>query len=89
MEFEGHQVVEAETAEQTLAETCSGLHQVLILHSGFPRMEPYELCREIRLKSDLGIIVLGGRNETKQGRIDALNAGADDYLPSPLFCGNY
>jgi two-component system, OmpR family, KDP operon response regulator KdpE len=83
LEFEGHQVVEAETADQTVQEACSGRRHVLILDSEFEGIEPYELCRTIRLKSDLGIIVLAA-DDTKQRRIDALNAGADDYLPSPF-----
>jgi two-component system KDP operon response regulator KdpE len=83
LEFDGHQVAEAETADQTLQETCSGLHHVLILDSGLEGMDLYEFCRTIRLKSNLGIIVLAG-DDTKQRRIDALNAGADDYLPSPF-----
>lgn len=84
LEFEGHQVVETEAADQTLEETCSGLHHVLIVTSGFEGIEPHELCREVRLKSDLGIIVLGGQDDTRESRIDALNAGADDYVPSPF-----
>jgi two-component system KDP operon response regulator KdpE len=36
------------------------------------------------MKSDLGIIVLGDHDDTTQDRIDALNAGADDYVPSPF-----
>ena len=83
LELQGHLVVEAETADQTLQQISSGMHHVLILDSGFERIEPYELCRAIREKSDLGIIVLTGAGQT-QGRIDALNAGADDYLPSPF-----
>jgi two-component system KDP operon response regulator KdpE len=84
LEFEGHQVVETQTADHTLEETRSGLHHVLILYSGFEGMEPCELCRHIRMKSELGIIVLGGRHDTRQGRVEALNAGADDYLPAPV-----
>jgi two-component system KDP operon response regulator KdpE len=83
LEFEGHQVAEAETADQTLEETCSGLHQALILCSGFEEMDRYELCRAIRRTSELGIIVVPG-DDSRQGRIDALNAGADDYLSSPF-----
>jgi DNA-binding response OmpR family regulator len=79
LEFEGHQVAEAQTTDHALREAWSGLHHVLILSSGFEGMEPDELCRRIRRKSDLGIIVLAG-DDTKQRRIDALNAGADDYL---------
>jgi two-component system KDP operon response regulator KdpE len=83
LELQGHQVTAAETSDQTLQETCSGLHHVLILDSGFEEIDPYELCRAIRRRSNLGIIVLAGV-DTKQGRIDTLNAGADDYLPSPF-----
>jgi DNA-binding response OmpR family regulator len=80
LEFEGHLVVEAETAGQTIDETSSGVHDALILDSELDRMGPYELCRAIRPKSDLGIILLS-RDDSGQGRIDALNAGADDYVP--------
>jgi two-component system KDP operon response regulator KdpE len=84
LEFEGHEVAETETADRTLEETYSGLYQVLIVNSGCQGVEPHELCRAIRMKSDLGIIVLGGHGDTRQGRIDALNAGADDYVSAPF-----
>jgi two-component system KDP operon response regulator KdpE len=80
LEFEGHLVVEAVTACQTIEETSSGLHDVLLLDSALDGSGPYELCRAIRPKSDLGIILLS-RDHSAQGRIDALNAGADDYVP--------
>jgi two-component system KDP operon response regulator KdpE len=80
LEFEGHSVSEAETASQTFEETSSGLYDVLILDSALDGVGPYELCRAIRPKSDLGIILLS-RDDSGQGRIDALNAGADDYVP--------
>ncbi len=83
LEFEGHRVLESETADDTLRETWSGKHHALILDSRFDGMEPYELCRSARLKSNLGIIVLAA-DDTTQGRIDALNAGADDRLASPF-----
>jgi two-component system, OmpR family, KDP operon response regulator KdpE len=80
LEAEGHLVTEAETARQTIEETSSRLHDVLILDSALDQAGPYELCRSIRPKSDLGIIVLS-REDSGQCRIDALNAGADDYVP--------
>src|SRR5580704_13613162 len=78
-EFEGHVVVEAETASQTIEGISSGLHDVLILDSALDGAAPYELCRAIRPKSNLGIILLS-QDDSGQGRIDALNAGADDYV---------
>jgi two-component system KDP operon response regulator KdpE len=83
LESEGHQVAEAETADQTIQKTSSGLHDVLILDSGIEEIGVYKLCRAIRSKSDLGIIVLG-RDGTTQDRIDALNAGADEYIAAPF-----
>jgi two-component system, OmpR family, KDP operon response regulator KdpE len=80
LELEGHLVVEAETASQTIEQTGSGLHDVLILDSALEQVGRYDLCRAIRPKSDLGIILLI-RDDSGQGRIDALNAGADDYVP--------
>ena len=84
LELEGHLVAEAETADRTIEETHSGRHHALILNSGLNRIEAHELCRNVRRKSDLGIIVLAGNDDNQQSRIDALNAGADDYLPSPF-----
>jgi two-component system, OmpR family, KDP operon response regulator KdpE len=79
LEFEGHLVAEAETAAQAIEETSCGLHDVLLLDCALEG-GPYELCRAIRPKSNLGIILLS-RDESGQGRIDALNAGADDCVP--------
>jgi len=83
LEFEGHLVSETETASQTIEETSSGLHDVLILGTALDGVGPYELCRAIRPKSALGIIVIS-RDDSGQGHIDALNSGADDFLP-PAF----
>src|SRR5271166_4882248 len=83
LEFEGHLVSETETASQTIEETSSGLHDVLILGTALDGVGPYELCRAIRPKSALGIIVIS-RDDSGQGHFDALNSGADDFLP-PAF----
>jgi DNA-binding response OmpR family regulator len=80
LEFEGHLVAEVETARQTIEETSTGLHDVLLLDSVLDGTGPYELCRAIRPKSNLGIILLS-QDQSGQGRIDALNAGADDFVP--------
>jgi two-component system, OmpR family, KDP operon response regulator KdpE len=83
LEFEGHEVSEAETAEEIVQAACGGLHDAVLLESWIDGIGPSELCRAIRRKSDLGIIVLN-RDDTGQARIDALNAGADDYVPAPF-----
>jgi two-component system KDP operon response regulator KdpE len=78
--IEGHRVAETASLEETTRRISSGSYDLLIADS---RMDGVTLCRAIRPKSDLGIIVLAGE-DTGQGRIDALNAGADDYIPVPF-----
>jgi two-component system KDP operon response regulator KdpE len=82
-EGDGYRVAEAKSVDQILQEAGSGLNCVLILAAGFGGLEPSELCRTIRRGSDLGIIVVDGGN-SRQYRIDMLNAGADDYVASPF-----
>lgn len=83
LESAGHQVAEAASLVQTIRETTGGLHDVLILDSPIEGVCEYEVCRTIRPKSDLGIILLM-RDDAKCNRIAALEAGADDYLAEPF-----
>jgi two-component system KDP operon response regulator KdpE len=79
MESEGHHVGEASDADGALEEAISGCWDLLILDSGADDGGGFALCRRIRRISCVGILVLF-RNGNAQSRIDALNAGADDYL---------
>jgi len=99
LESDGHRVEATGNPTQTIHETTGGLHDVLIIDScgdscgdtcgdsaGDTCMEgmcEYDLCRTIRPRSDLGIILLI-RDDDGQSRIDALDAGADDYLVAPF-----
>jgi two-component system, OmpR family, KDP operon response regulator KdpE len=82
LELEGHCVAEADTASETIMEACSGRHDVLMADALLDGFAAYALCRAIRPKSELGIIVLDEERGT--GAVDALNAGADDYVQAPL-----
>jgi two-component system KDP operon response regulator KdpE len=82
LEFEGHEVTEAQTASQTIQEACSDLHDLLLMDSTVDGIAAHSLCRAIRPDSRLGIMVLGG--ESGSNAVDALNAGADDFVPAPL-----
>jgi two-component system KDP operon response regulator KdpE len=83
LELEGHHVAGAVTAEETIQRACSEPHDVLVMDSVVDGIAAHGLCRAIRPKSDLGIIVLA-HDDSTQGRIDALNAGADDYVSGPF-----
>jgi len=86
LESEGYDVAETSAPDRTIQEACSGEYDLLILDSAIEGIGSYELCRAIRSKSDLGIIVLRCDERELTGS-DVLNAGADDYLPSEFVKG--
>ncbi len=56
---------------------------LVITDVSMPQMNGIELCREIRGVSDVPIIVLSVRNHDRT-KIEALDAGADDYVTKPF-----
>jgi two-component system KDP operon response regulator KdpE len=56
---------------------------LIITDLAMPNMEGLELCRRVRAKTTIPIIVLSVRGEEKT-KIEALDAGADDYITKPF-----
>ena len=56
---------------------------LVITDLAMPQMDGVELCREIRAVSQIPIIVLSVRSQDRQ-KIEALDAGADDYVTKPF-----
>ena len=56
---------------------------LVITDVSMPQMNGVELCREIRAVSEIPILVLSVRNH-EQSKIEALDAGADDYVTKPF-----
>jgi two-component system KDP operon response regulator KdpE len=56
---------------------------LVITDVSMPQMNGVELCREIRAISDIPILVLSVRNQDLM-KIEALDAGADDYVTKPF-----
>jgi DNA-binding response OmpR family regulator len=63
--------------------TASPAPDVVLLDLGLPDMDGVEVCRELRARSDLAIIVVTARGE-EGDRVAALDEGADDYLVKPF-----
>lgn len=55
---------------------------LIILDLTLPQMDGLELCKEIRLKTDIPIIISSARSDTKD-KVIGLQYGADDYLSKP------
>ena len=78
----GYSVIEAKTGEEALAMLRRESADLILLDLNMPGIGGLETCRAIRESSDLPIIVLSVRN-TERDKVDALDAGADDYVTKP------
>ena len=73
----------AANGETALLEASSHNPEIVLLDLGLPDMDGVEIIRQIRTWSNLPIIVISARSEDTD-KIEALDAGADDYLTKPF-----
>ena len=73
----------AENGEEAVMQTASYNPDLILLDLGLPDMDGVDVIRKIRTWSNLPIIVISARSEDTD-KIDALDAGADDYLTKPF-----
>ena len=86
VEEEDCQVAEAETMAQGLLEAGARQPDLLILDLGLPDGNGIDLIHDLRGWSDIPILILSARSQ-EHDKIDALDAGADDYLTKPFSVG--
>ncbi len=79
----GYSVVEAKTGEDALAKQREETPDLVLLDLNMPGIGGLETCRAIRETSDIPIIILSVRN-TERDKVQALDAGADDYVTKPF-----
>jgi len=82
----GYRVIEAGTGQQALIEAATRTPDVILLDLGLPDMDGVEVARRIREWSATPIIVLSARGRERD-KIEALDAGADDYVTKPFGVG--
>ena len=81
-EMQDYQVIEAENGMEVL-EKISQNPDIILLDLGLPDIDGVEVIKKIRTWSNVPIIVISARSEDRD-KIDALDAGADDYLTKPF-----
>jgi two-component system, OmpR family, KDP operon response regulator KdpE len=86
LEAQGYQPYEADSGKEALQAVPACRPDVVILDLGLPDMEGHEVIRRLREWSPVPIIVLSVR-EHETEKIEALDAGADDYLTKPFAVG--
>jgi two-component system, OmpR family, KDP operon response regulator KdpE len=79
----GHVVAVAETGSDGLAATAISRPDVIVLDLGLPDLDGVEVCKRIRTWSDAPIVVLSA-DGTEDRKVEALEAGADDYVTKPF-----
>lgn len=83
LQSQGYEVKTAADGESALDLATDWIPDLIVTDLSMPKMTGIELCRAVRDRSQVPIIVLSVREEEKN-KIDALDAGADDYVTKPF-----
>jgi len=79
----GYTVVDARSGEEALEKFHRETPDLVLLDLNMPGIGGLETCRVIRSGSDVPIIILSVRN-AERDKVEALDAGADDYVTKPF-----
>jgi two-component system KDP operon response regulator KdpE len=82
----GYQVAEAETAEGGLVQAATRNPELILLDLGLPDQDGLVVTQRLREWAKTPIIVISARGR-EEDKIQALDAGADDYLTKPFGVG--
>ena len=83
LEKEGFEVVMAHDGEEAVARFESEKPSLILLDIVMPKLDGWQVCRQIRQKSDCPIIMLTAKGETFD-KVLGLELGADDYVVKPF-----
>lgn len=86
LDAQGYKLIEADTFKLGLIEAAQCQPDVILLDLGLPDGDGVDLTRQIREFLSVPIIVISARGQ-EQDKINALDAGADDYLTKPFSVG--
>jgi two-component system KDP operon response regulator KdpE len=86
LEDEGCRVADARTAAEGLAHAARDKPDLVILDLGLPDRDGIGVIRDLRTWSAVPVIILSARSD-EEDKIEALDAGADDYLTKPFGIG--
>jgi two-component system alkaline phosphatase synthesis response regulator PhoP len=83
LERDGFRVISVGDGRSALERAAKDQPALMVLDLMLPAVDGYEVCRQVRAKSDLPIIMLTARDEDID-KIIGLELGADDYLSKPF-----
>jgi two-component system KDP operon response regulator KdpE len=79
----GFDVLEASTAAAALRDAAQFVPDVMLLDLGLPDMDGIEVTKKLREWTTMPIVVLTARGQ-ERAKVEALDAGADDYVTKPF-----
>ena len=79
----GYEVDVAATGADALERFAQMPPDLIVLDLGLPDLEGTDVCRRVRAKSDVPIIILSARGG-EADKVNALDVGADDYVTKPF-----
>src|SRR5260221_10470728 len=79
----GYTVFTANSGEEAVKVTAQHRPDLLLLDLLLPGMSGLEVCRQVRAESNVPIIVLSVK-DAEGDKVEALDLGADDYIPKPF-----
>src|SRR5438445_8560511 len=79
----GYVVIDAKSGEEAMEKFPQETPDLVLLDLNMPGIGGLETCRAIRAGSDVPIIILSVRN-AERDKVEALDAGADDYVTKPF-----
>ena len=83
LETRGYRYHLAQNGAEALIEATTHQPDVMLLDLGLPDMDGVEIIRKVRSWSGMPIIVISARSEDTD-KVEALDAGADDYMTKPF-----
>jgi two-component system KDP operon response regulator KdpE len=86
LESQGFHLVESTTGADGLAQAATRAPDVVLLDLGLPDLDGLEVVKRIREWSTVPVLVLSARGQERD-KVQALDAGADDYVTKPFSMG--
>ena len=83
MEKEGYEIITAYDGEDALKKALNEQLELIILDIMLPSMDGFEICKRVREKSSVPIIMVTAKEE-EVDKILGLELGADDYITKPF-----
>lgn len=83
LETQGYKCIDTDSGASALMLAVSQNPDIMILDLGLPDMDGIDVIKKLRSLSQIPIIVISARGHERE-KVEALDAGADDYLTKPF-----